>query len=341
MTTAKGGRAKTLPTRPLRKSSRTVPFASREQGGGIFFWPSWNSFLRGETAQWVHHEYALPNGERMNREEYPWDTTVESVTDTAGRMIEILYGGAMTSRFGDPDSQHAQFAPNDALSDARTRRVYPFFRDAQGRWVGHNYGHQFLNDENGQMWVFYERVDDDSINGMPNRTELFVARMLDPWHADRRETRIVAVDRPGFPPYPSTRRGLDRLSEGPRPIRLPLGGRTFYVVGFSSGSYASAGYTMNFAASERIDAPYQPQLTPDGYDLEDAGLPFKWRYGMTWGPGRPALFYDPDGNLWLLFHAKEPQTPCGFRNVYLAPAEVELGGDGMPKIHIADGNGPE
>ncbi|HXE62003.1 MAG TPA: hypothetical protein VN519_00595 [Bryobacteraceae bacterium] len=311
-------------------------------GWGSLQWPSWASFLRGEQPQWVHHDYALPGGDRMNSDEYPWDATIEN---------DILYGGAMTSRFFDPSWYHARFSADDSRSDARTRRVYPFFRDALGRWlrasesifgptdndswIGHNYGHQFLTDENGQQWVFYERVDDNSINGLPNRTELFVSRMLDPFHADPQGKRIVTVERSpaSFYPstfYPSTNRGVDQLSEGPRPIRIG----NSYVVGYSSGPWNSASYTMNFAASTNIDGPYRPQLTADGSDLEDVGLPLKERYGMTWGPGRPALFYDPDGGLWMLFHAKDAQTPCGFRNIYLAPAEIEMGPDALPRIHL-------
>jgi hypothetical protein len=312
-------------------------------GWGALQWPSWASFLRGEQPQWVHHDYALPGGTRMNRDESPWDVTIEN---------DILYGGAMTARFLDPTWYHAQFSADDSRSDARTRRVYPFFRDALGRWlrapesifgptdnnswIGHNYGHQFLTDENGQQWVFYERVDDNAINGLPNRTEIFVTRMLNSLHADPQGKRIVTVERSPTSFYPSTNRGVDQLSEGPRPIRIA----NSYVVGYSSGPWNSDTYTMNFAASPKIDGPYRPQLTPDGRDLEDVGLPLKERYGMTWGPGRPALFNDPDGNLWMLFHAKDPQTPCGFRNIYLAPAGIQIGSDALPRIHLGAYSSP-
>src|SRR5262249_27095473 len=154
------------------------------------------------------------------------DATLDNL---AGR--ERLYGGTLS-------------VPDDPCGGC-TRRVYPFSRDNPAApwkreqdslfgppdgssWIGHNYGHQFIRDDSGTWWVFYERVD----FGVAGRTEAFARRMRSDTQADMsQEFPIVSV---GAPPYPSTIRGPDHLIEGPRPFRLDRrDGRVYYVVGYS------------------------------------------------------------------------------------------------------------
>ena len=331
-----------IPTELKDKSIRVTG-----SGWGSLNWDGWDSFLRGAQPAWVHHDYALPNGELMNDEEYPWDANIENIGGT-----EILYGGAITSRTGNPSTTHARFEP-----DHLTRRVYPFTRDSRGwwvrsakslfgmpdksNWIGHNYGHQFIQDDEGKWWVFYEKVDDVSINGGPNRTEIFATTMLDAFNAD---SSSPVASRPvisvGSPYFPATNRGVDQLSEGPRPARVTIKNKDFIVVGYSSSGWQTPKYSLNFAAveSKKIGSAYHPQLTADKSDLLDVGLQIKKRYGMTWGPGRPALFQDPGKNWWVLFHARYEGMPKDYRNIYLAPVEMKLGSDGYPKVSLLDGN---
>ena len=35
-----------------------------------------------------------------------------------------------------------------------------FFEPSINGWLGHNYGHQFIYDEFGRLWIFYERVSE-------------------------------------------------------------------------------------------------------------------------------------------------------------------------------------
>ena len=39
-------------------------------------------------------------------------------------------------------------------------------------WVGHNYGHDFVRDADGKMFMFYERVSEEE-EGTPLKTEIF------------------------------------------------------------------------------------------------------------------------------------------------------------------------
>jgi hypothetical protein len=117
-----------------------------------------------------------------------------------------------------------------------------------------------------------------------------------------------------------------------------VNGESFYLLGFSAGDFRARTYGLHFAVSRELLGPYRPYVTPDGRDFADLGREIRDRYKLSWGPGRPALFQDPDGHAWLLFHATDPAVLGDFRNVYLAPVDVVLGQGGSPVLTLHDYN---
>jgi hypothetical protein len=341
----------------------SVPFAQDGQGifvygSGVLSWTaatladSWSEFLRGSPPHWenidlYHHDGVTPFNVETYGEE-AWDVTIEKPPGAAG---PILYGGVMTVPSGE---KHASID-----RDHWSRRTYPFtlvnghwqqadapllFDPATYGWVGHNYGHQFIEDKAGTRWFFYERVVRVS-GGAPALTELFMRKMISPTKADDDE---IAVFKNTSPPFPATVRGADNtLMEGPRPFHAVLKNQDFYFVGFSSGQWDSSHYGINILWSRSITGPYVPYLTEDKSDLFDFGDQLRTNYALTYGPGRPAFFQADDSQWWLLFHAASlavvqasPTAPGPgrgpFRNFFLAPVKIELGPGNIPKITISD-----
>jgi hypothetical protein len=239
-------------------------------------------------------------------------------------------------------------------ADNWTRRVWPFQRNADGRWVqgpeplfgpppatgapsyqDHTYGHQFITEESGERWVFYERVV-ETHGTRPAQTALYARRMVSTRRAADEEHFILG---PGTPPKPTARRAQgDALVEGGRPVHVVVGGESFYLLGFSAGDFRSGTYGLHFAVSRHLLGPYHPYLTADGRDFLDLGHAIRTRYGLSWGPGRPALFADPTGGYWLLFHATQPRVLQDFRNLYLAPVDLRMEADGWPSMTVLDNN---
>src|SRR5206468_214202 len=98
----------------------------------------------------------------------------------------------------------------------------------------------------------------------PYRTELFARRMVTSFRAADEEVPILGL---GPSPYPATVRHdpvsgkiSGYLIEGPRPVRLSHGGKSVYVIGFSSGDFPTERYGINFAWSDRLTGPYRPSL---------------------------------------------------------------------------------
>lgn len=316
------------------------------QGFNAAVWSDWTTFLRGaEPAHELIRLYQYHTDGRLielNQAETPWDITIER---WAGQ--EVLWGGAIlpTGR-----REHAIM-----WDDNWTRRVWSFVRDEDGRWIraseplfgpppgadgapsyrDHSYGHQFITDETGDRWVFYEKVSET--NGpWPWRTDIYARRMTSVTRASDEERYILGAGNPAI--RTAVRTAGDMLVEGPRPVRIAMQGEFFYLIGFSAGDFRSSTYGIHFAVSRCLLGPYHSYLTADKGDFLDLGSNIREHYGLSWGPGRPALFHDPAGEFWLLFHATEPSVLGDFRNVYLAPVEIRLGSDGWPILTVLDNN---
>lgn len=327
-------------------ASNRAADCSATQGVNAAVWPSWTAFLRGDNParELIRLYQYTADGQltELNQDETPWDITIES---WAGQ--EVLWGGAMIpTRRRD----HAVL-----WEDNWTRRVWPFIRDSEGRWIrapqplfgaapdqdsapsfqDHSYGHQFISDEAGGRWVFYERVSE--ANGLwPGRTDIYARRMVSAIRASDEEHFILSAGNPAM--RTAVRAAGDQLVEGPRPVRIAVQGEVFYLLGFSAGDFRSTTYGIHFAVSRHLLGPYRPYLTADRGDFLDLGKNIRERYGLSWGPGRPALFQDPAGEYWILFHATQPSVLGDFRNVYLAPIEMRLGRDGWPVLTLLDNN---
>ena len=340
------------PSPPVDKKTQVIVV----YGAGILHWQgstpegSWRHFLRGDHARYEHvplfHGDGLTEFDVVSHGEEAWDMTIENFADNAD---PVLYAGVMTPAHGQ---SHA-----DVLRDHWSRRTYPFYlRDGkwqQGEsplffapatfgWIGHNYGHQFFKDQDGSLWIFYERVSESDTSG-PLKTELFARSFVPPETVGDEEIKIFEI---ANRPYPSVLRAFGgALVEGPRPFSAETGGRTFYFIAFSSGQWDSSGYTANLLWSEALLGPYQPYLNDDRTDLKDFGAELKKTYPLTYGPGRPVFFQDPGKHWWTVFHAansievehaKFPPAPGRgpFRNLFLAPVQMSLSPLGLPVVEI-------
>ena len=292
----------------------------------------------------------------------PWDVRKYRVVEPGAAPYEILVGGTMTSTADHP----LPIWPQDNF----TRRLFLFRADSQGRWsqaerplvgvvgdswLGHSYGGNIIQedaedqqtirlDSAKRLALFYERVS-VSHDGRPTRTELFASEMPS-LSRPGREASILSLA--GVVP-PSARRSIGgELVEGPRPIQLKVGGRTLYVVGFSSGDYPTDGYTINFLWSRSLFGPYHAFMTDDGGDFFDFAGELKARYGLTW-IGRPALFRAPNGELEMLFTAavkamapeidydhwpKDSDAAKVFRALFKAKISLSATPDGSPSLSV-------
>jgi hypothetical protein len=325
---------------------------------GYLEYPSWEAFLKGEGGTQKYLDLYHPDGTKIAGEEAAWDLLPHRWPNGRGGFEEVLYAGAMTPTGGRKEARWPE--------DNWNRRIYAFREDRQGRWVrdkeplfspppeqeswaDHSYGHHFITDENGDTWVFYEKVSqavDPQGKPAPYKTEIFARKMISPTQASAEERPILRV---GDNPYPSMRRTIGGfLVEGPRPSKVSVGGKDFYFVGFSSGDFSTDRYFVNVAWSTKIDGEYKPVLNKQGSDLLDLGERAKEALDLSWGPARPHFFQDPKGKWWVVFHAVEKgilpdndytrwpgRNLADFhRNIYLAPVEITLGADGNPRFNI-------
>lgn len=329
----------------------------------------WGDFLSAQNGKRVPIELAHPDGTAIKESHGARDMSFHGWRRRDGSLLTVLYAGALT-----PTGTHRQAR---WPSDEWTRRVYAFQQDRDGRWIrellplfgpeprkagwlGYSYGHQFLTDDNGHAWVFYEKTVGEVRNRqgelVPYRTEIFARRMLSPLRAAEEEVRILGV---GTPPYHATAR-LDALTgtptsfavEGARPVRAVIEGETYYLLGFSSGDFATDRYGCHLAWSRQPLGPYFPllQATAHGIDLLDLGAGIRVRHGLSWGPARPCLFTDPAGHWWMLFHAvsksllpendyahwPQRRLDAFHRNLYLAPLRLGRNEAGLPEIQVLD-----
>jgi hypothetical protein len=364
---ARGGLRQLTGTRTCRLASLRTPHGFADPGlhvttdgrpeiygtgGACLSFDSWADLLSGHPATTRPVGLVDPAGRSLDVE--AWDPLPHRWPDGD----DVLYAGVMATR---ADGRAPRF-PQDNWS----RRVYAFKRDgalwrrereplfspvpATPTYLGHCYGHHVVRDEQGAPWIFYERCSVATLKRgrpFPARTELFARRMLSPFEVEATEHLILGL---GEAPYPSTARTIGgHLVEGPRPVRVLVGDRTLYLMGFSSGDFPTDSYALNLAWSDRIQGPYRPLLAPHGRDLLDLGAPLKQAFDLSWGPGRPCLFACPNGEWWMLFHAvhkgdrpgtdysRWPKRLDGFRrHVYLAPVTIALE-DGVPSVAFAPG----
>ena len=144
-----------------------------------------------------NEQYIEGRGDRLVEFEVGWDSMIHRWPDGT----EVLYSSIM-----DPELTKRGEArwPDHNWS----RRIYPFVKDAKGRWVlrekhlfnpidrekpptmiGHSYGHHFKvvtrDTPSGpatETWLFHEEIIEDK----PKlKTEIFARKMLDPFTASR------------------------------------------------------------------------------------------------------------------------------------------------------------
>ncbi len=260
--------------------------------------------LEGAKAEISRIRLAYSNGVLINEEgldETPWDLSVETFDDK-----EFLYAGIMIPSFG---KKHAHF-PEDNWS----RRVFAF-ENQNGLWVqrpmpltypkthnlvGHSYGHHFIEDEQKQIWIFYERVLEKKVGQTFEVTGIFARKMFSAYETNKDEYEVL---NPSSLSYPAIVRGNgDRLIEGARPFKVVVGGRTVYVLLFSGGDFATDHYGLNMAYATAVTGPYRLSLNAKGTDLQDYGTNLKKVLCLGWGPGRGALF-NVNGKWKILFAA--------------------------------------
>ena len=342
-------------------SDPSLPFDDQKgtltvYGSGITSWSAdtaahaWKRFLRGETPTWqpldLYYENGLPLQASAFGEE-AWDVTIEHFD---GLTESIVYGGVMKPR---PGQDHALYPIDNPSRRTRsfqmvnghwTENSHSIFTDfGEMDWLGHNYGHQFFKDDDGTLWMFYERVSTVT-NGDPTKTEIFARRFTPPTTLYGEE---VAVFKIPTVPYPAVVRATGNLlAEGPRPFVAHVNGQKFYFVSFSSSDWASNRYGINILWSRKVEGPYLPVLNQDQSDLLDLGADLRAHHALTFGPGRASFFQDPDSKWWCIFHASRlphstsSQTDAGEdgsfqRNYFLAPVRIELV-NGTPKVRVLE-----
>ncbi|HVG59913.1 MAG TPA: hypothetical protein VNA24_15260 [Hyalangium sp.] len=323
---------------------------------------SLDDLLRGGPFKVKSNEqYIEGRADRLVEFEVGWDSMIHRWPDGT----EVLYSSLM-----DPELTRKGEAkwPDHNWS----RRIYPFVRDAKGRWVirdqplfnpidrtqpptmvGHTYGHHFKTVTRDtptgpvtETWLFHEEIIEDK----PKlKTEIFARKMLDPFTASTEKVHLLGV---GDPPYPSAiRENGELLVEGPRPFEAVIDGETLHFISFSSGDYSRDQYDIHFAY-RRGDAigPYTPLLrTENGVtDFTPFGERIKRKYALSW-LGRAHVIRDSAGRSWAVFHAvnklilpdfdysKTPARDGLFnRNIYVVPITFGRAPNGEPLIELKD-----
>lgn len=258
----------------------------------------------------------------------------------------------------NPNRRIFRFFPVGAHSWRREEK--PIVGEVSTSWLGHSYGGNLFQPSSvdlntidvttsSDVFFFFEKVDEER-GGTPYKTEIFLQTLPSPFASVNDESRrIIGV---GDPPFPSTRRSaFGYLVEGPRPATVEIRGKSFFIVGFSSGDFCTDRYTINYAWSTDVMGPYHAALTENGSDLRDLGREIKTKYGLSW-MGRPAIYRAPNGTYEILFHAVDKKIlpdndyskwPTGnpyelwhfFRSVFKARLDAKLGESGEPVLAIA------
>lgn len=280
-------------------------------GGYILSWKNIDDFLTGKAATLSQLKLFHPDGspfwERFGED--IWDPTIEN---------GVLYGGVMAPRKGHIHAHEDH--------DGWSRRVYAF-RNVNEKWVrekdplsgpvpdqptwlGHSYGHHFIDG-----YMFYEKVTEEK-NNSPWTTEIFARKMKDPFHLTGPEIPILKLKHD----WSRARRSFGgKLVEGPRPFFH----NGIYFISFSAGDYTSDDYGIHLMASKNLLGPYEPYLTKDKKDLKDFAEGIEKQMPLTWGGAR-AAFFEAKGKHWALFHGIKDngESTKGLRNVWLSPVTI-------------------
>jgi hypothetical protein len=305
--------------------------------------------------------YVEGRPDKLIEYEVGWDNMIHRWPDGT----EVLYGALMDPELIRRGEAHW---PDHNWS----RRLYPFVRDAKGRWVlrekalfnpldrskpptmvGHTYGHHFktvtVDSPSGpatETWLFHEEIIEDK----PKlKTEIFARKMIDPFTASPEKVKILGV---GDPPYPTAIRASGEfLVEGPRPFEAVINGETVHFITFSAGDYMRDQYDIHFAYRRgSAIGPYTPLLrTVSGVtDLAPFAERIKRKYALSW-LGRAHIIQDSAGRPWAIFHAVNKLIHPGFdysqppvrnadfnRNIYAVPVTFGLAPNGEPLIELKD-----
>jgi hypothetical protein len=330
-------------------------------------YPSWAEFERGGRYEVMPLELRYSSGAKYEGEyTQPWDLRKYRVLKPDGSEEEILVGGSMSPTQGRPvavwpeDNINRRIYVFRRKGDAWVRDEQPVSGDPLTGWLGHSYGGNFFQpqeedpgvlrvDAKGKpqapTFFFYEQV---STPASPERTEIYMKPIpsLEVF-SSAGESLILRIP---DPPFPSTRRTIGGvLIEGPRPARMNIQGKDFFIVGFSSGDFPTDFYTMNYAWASSLNGPWHYALDPVSKDLLDLGREIKAAYGLSW-VGRPSFFRSPDGTYEVMFHGvskailpdndytvwpKKYALWQFFRSIFKARIEATLDPAGAPRLRIA------
>lgn len=301
-------------------------------GGEKLVWKSKKDFLKGAPARHeeiiVFHDDGETQLDVAGAGEDIWDPTIEYFP---GQNEPILFGSIMFRREGE----RFAYWPEDHWS----RRTFAF-KNKNGRWVrekeslfgprpphprwlDHNYGHHFIQD-NGRIWMFYERVADD--DGRPWITELFARELYNGTQLVGPEITIFEI--PSDKPWPSAVRGDGTLLvEGPRPFKV--GDR--YLLSFSAGDFYADDYGIHLLWADHVTGPYRPILNEDG-DFKNFSEDIEKELPLKRGAARGA-FFEMDGKWYVLFHGIPQNADTQMRDVFLAPVKIDMRGQ-IPKVRI-------
>lgn len=301
----------------------------------------------GEVLEWktsefphgrpTHRRFQLhhPSGKNLNEDagEDAWDLNVIHWSAD----LTVAYASVMNAPLG---MAHASW-PEDNWS----RRVYAFTKEGrkwvraphplfdavpeEPTWLGHGYGHDFLQDEHG-TYAFYEKVTEER-EGHPWRTDIFARRMVNAFEADDQEISILNLKKKS---WPAVRRSFGgKLAEGPRPFRVG----NHYFISFSGGDYNSENYGIHLLVAKKALGPYEPYLNAAGMDLKDFSKDLEKKIKLTWGAGR-AVFFVWQDEWWILFHgipSENGEAPeDGKRNLFLAPVDFENLDSAQPTVRM-------
>ncbi len=288
---------------------------------------AWKKFLSGAAPEVeVMNYFRLIDGNTTpflkDEGDDLWDANIYNFDDSW-----YLYGGVMTPTH----RKQGAIWPDDHFS----RRVHAFKLENEN-WVkikddlfalnindgflGHGYGHQIVEDDSQNLFMFYEKVTHVEF-GLPWVTEIFARRMISPTELDEKEHEILVFSE-NFPA--SAKRAFGgALVEGARPFKV----NDTWFISFSAGDYDSDDYGVHLAWSKNLTGPYEINLDFEGDFLDYAKDVDKILDGR-WGAGRASFFQDPLSRWWVLLHAipgkefpKDGIDPK--RDIFLAPVEID------------------
>ncbi len=277
------------PSPPKISSDKVEVFTT---GGFILTWKNIDDLLSGKAARLSHFKL-------QNSDEDIWDPTIED---------GVLYGGVIN---GEDWSRRVYAFRN--VNGKWVRETHPLSGPLPRRptWLGHSYGHHFIDG-----YMFYEKVTEER-NDAPWTTEIFARKMKDAFHLTGPEIPILKLSKD----WARTRRSFGgKLVEGPRPFKA----NGIYFISFSAGDYTSDDYGIHLMASKNLLGPYEPYLTPDKKDLKDFAGDIEKQLPLTWGGAR-AAFFEANNKHWALFHGikDDGSSAEGLRNVWLSPVTID------------------